>query len=121
MSRSPFANIAIAAVLMSSAIVASAPAHAEQVGGYVAAGVAGGLIGVVIGSDLLSRHDDRRIVDGPTRWYGVPGYQRPRVLYAGDGVPVAGPGRHVVCDWQDRYDRLERYIGSRRICWVEAR
>jgi len=119
MSRSSFAPVAVAAVLASAAIVSTTPARADRAGDIVA----GGVVGVVIGAGLASWHgdDDRFAATAPTYWYGSPGYQRPRRIHAGSVVPLAGPGRHVVCDWQDRYDRLERYAGSRRICWVEAR
>lgn len=60
-----------------------------------------------------------RIV-GPTMWYGTPGYAKPiPIERAYIGAP--GPGRHVVCADQARYDRREAYVGSHRICWVEAR
>ena len=94
----------------------SVPAKAEPVGAVVAAGVVGG----VFGAGLVSLSRDRdRIPDGtPTLWYGSPGRQRPVIMTSADHP---GPGRKPVCDWQDRYDRRERYIGSRRICWIEAR
>lgn len=106
------------------AAVVAGPAKAAPVGAVVAAGVIGTVLGVGIAS--AAHRDDTRFVEGYPVWdYGVPTYQRPRpvVHYAPAGyapVAVAGPGRHRVCAWQERYDRHERYIGSRRICWVEA-
>lgn len=62
-----------------------------------------------------------RIAEGYPVWdYGVPGHQRPRAVTAWTPIAAAGPGRHRVCGWQNRYDRHENYVGSRRICWVEA-
>ncbi len=59
------------------------------------------------------------------RWLGAPGWQRPQRAAISpwaraDGTMV-GPGRHVVCALEPRYDRHERYVGSRQVCWSEAR
>ena len=51
----------------------------------------------------------------------VPGWPGTRVAVADLGLPQVGPTRHTVCARQDGYDRHERYIGSRPICWTEAR
>ncbi len=119
MSGPSFAKFALVAALSAASIVSSRPAAAEPVGALLAAGFVGG----VLGAGLASSHgrDDGRWVEGaPVHWYGVPGYQRSEVLPARVLMPGAGPGRHVVCGWQERYDRHEHYVGSRRICWVEA-
>lgn len=71
-------------------------------------------------------------VGASVRHVGAPGWQRgrngwvvgppgTRVAVADLGFPYAGPNRHTVCGWQDRFDRRERYVGSQRICWTEAR
>lgn len=108
MSFSSITKFAIVTALLGATIAgAPKPASAEPVGAFLAAGVVGG----VLGAALASRHDEGRyLADAPVHYYGAPGYQRASV----------GPGRHTVCAWQERYDRHERYIGSRRICWVEA-
>lgn len=111
-------SLGLAAALV--AVLMSQPAKAAPVGAVVAAGVAG----VVVGAGLAAAagRDDGRFVEGYPVWdYGTPGWQRPRAAYGTMAVAAAGPGRHRVCGWQDRYDRHERYVGSRRICWVEAR
>lgn len=101
------------------AAVAAGPAKATPVGAVVAAGFVGTVLGAGIAS--AAHRDEVRYVEGHPVWdYGVPAYQRPRPVVYGTPVAVAGPGRHRVCAWQERYDRHERYIGSRRICWVEA-
>ncbi len=102
------------------------PAKAEPVTGIFAAGFVGAVVGAGIASS--SRRDGIRYYDGYAAWdYGVPGYQRPRPAHmplSPTGYALAeapGPGRHRVCAWQERYDRREHYVGSRRICWIEAR
>ena len=95
--------------------VAGGPARAEVVGGVFA--------GVTLGFGFGAIHSGgARYVEGYPVWdYGVPGYQRPRPVTAWTPVAAAGPGRHRVCAWQERYDRHENYVGSRRVCWIEAR
>ena len=116
-------NTSILSLGLAAALVATAmpvPAKANPVGAVIAAGA----IGVVVGAGLASatqRGEDRFVEPYPVWDYGVPGYQRPRPVGVYDRIAAPGPGRHRVCAWQDRYDRHERYIGSRRICWVEAR
>jgi hypothetical protein len=106
--------------------VVTTPAKAEPVAGLFAAG----FVGAIFGAGIASTHERHglRYSDGYGAWdYGVPGYQRPRpavVPVSPTGyalVEAPGPGRHRVCAWQDRFDRREHYIGSRRICWIEAR
>ncbi len=110
MSFSSIMKSAVVATLVGASVASySKPASAEPVAAFVAAGVVGGVLGAGLASN--HRDDDRRLESASTRFYGVPGYQRAAV----------GPGRHTVCAWQERYDRYEQYIGSRRICWVEAR
>jgi len=110
-------SLGVAAAL--AATLMSLPAKAEPVAGLFAAGFVGAVIGAGIASS--ARRDEGRIVEGYPVWdYGVPTYQRPRPVMAYSPVAVAGPGRHRVCAWQERYDRHENYIGSRRICWIEA-
>lgn len=99
----------VAAFVGASSLGLSTPVSAEPVSAFVAAGVVGGVLGAGLASN--HRDDERRPEAASARFYGVPGYQRSSV----------GPGRHTVCAWQERYDRYEQYIGSRRICWVEAR
>jgi hypothetical protein len=118
-------SIGLAAALAATAM--SLPAKAEPVTGIFAAGFVGAVIGAGIASST-SRRDGIRYYDGVAAWdYGVPGYQRPRpavVPVSASGyalVEAPGPGRHRVCAWQDRFDAREHYIGSRRICWIEAR
>lgn len=95
------------------------PAKSAPVGAVVAAGTVGVILGAGIAS--LGRRDEPRYVLGGEWDYGAPGWQRPRpVGWRGFDV-LPGPGRHRVCAWQERYDSRERYMGSRRICWVEAR
>lgn len=122
---------AIGAAATVAALSMGTPAKAEPVTGAV---LAAGFVGGVFGAGLMasSRDEPRILADAPVHWWGVPGYEKRRVLrpvlvegrhgprtaYA---LPVVGPGRHTVCGWQERYDRHERYIGSRQICWVEAR
>ncbi|WP_333823528.1 hypothetical protein [Pinisolibacter sp.] len=117
-------SIGLAAALAATAM--SLPAKAEPVTGIFAAG----FVGAVFGAGLASTNHRRdiRYYDGYAAWdYGVPGYQRPRPAVApisASGyalVEAPGPGRHRVCARQDRFDRREHYIGSRRICWIEAR
>ncbi len=59
------------------------------------------------------------------RWLGAPGWQRPQRAvvspWARADDAMVGPGRHVVCALEPRYDRRERYVGSRQVCWSEAR
>lgn len=119
MSLSAITKFAVATAVAAVSMMPGAGAQAEPVGALVATGVVAG----VLGAGLVSRHSDEgRWVEGaPVHWYGVPGYQRAEVLPARVYMPGAGPGRHVVCGWQERYDRHEHYVGSRRICWVEAR
>lgn len=117
-------SIGLAAALAAAAL--TTPAKAEPVAGLFAAG----FVGAVFGAGIASAHHRRdvRYLESTAEWdYGVPGYQRPRPAY----VPVSasgyalveapGPGRHRVCRWQDRYDARQHYVGSRRICWIEAR
>lgn len=113
----------------------SGPARAEGIGLFagVGAGVGVGLGFGVFGDDREAPGDMRRLPAGASvRYVGQPGWQRgmhgwvpgypgSRVSVSDLGLPYAGPGRHTVCGWQDRYDRHERYAGSQRICWVEAR
>jgi hypothetical protein len=112
----------IVSIGLAAAVAAAlaTPAKAEPVAGIFAAGFVGAVIGAGIAS--TARRDETRWVEGYPVWdYGVPAYQRPRPVMYGTPVAVAGPGRHRVCAWQERYDRHEHYIGSRRICWIEAR
>lgn len=115
-------SIGLAAAL---AAALATPAKAEPVAGLFAAGFVGAVWGAGIAS---AQRRDIRYYDGYAAWdYGVPGYQRPRpavVPISASGyalVEAPGPGRHRVCAWQDRFDAREHYIGSRRICWIEAR
>ena len=117
-------SIGLAAALAAAGL--STPARAEPVAGLFAAG----FVGAVWGAGIVSMHHRRdvRYLESAPEWdYGVPGYQRPRPAYVPHApagyllVEAPGPGRHRVCGWQDRYDRHERYVGSRRICWIEAR
>lgn len=101
------------------ATLVAQPARAAPVGAVVAAGFVGAVYGAGLAS-AATREEPRRVLPGD--WdYGSPGWQRPRRVDAWTPVAWAGPGRHRVCAWQDRYDRHERYVGSRRICWTEAR
>jgi hypothetical protein len=118
----------IGAIAAIGATMLTAPARAEGIGHFAGIGVGLGLD--VGGSD---RETVRSVPAGATvRWVGAPGWQRgrngrvygwpgTRVAVRDLGFPDPGPNRHTVCGWQDRYDRHERWIGSRRICWVEAR
>lgn len=121
--RTPMVNKSVLSLGLTVALVVGAmalPARATPVGAVIAAGA----VGVVVGAGLASAmgRDETRFVEPYPVWdYGVPGHQRPRPVGVYDRVAAPGPGRHRVCAWQDRYDRHERYIGSRRICWVEAR
>ena len=116
-------TLGLAAALAAFAL--NTPAKAEPVAGLFAAGFVGAVFGAGIAS---ARHRDIVLHDGYAAWdYGVPGYQRPRPAYVPASptgyalVEAPGPGRHRVCARQDRFDRREHYIGSRRICWIEAR
>lgn len=109
-----------------AAATISAPARAEGFGLFAG-------IGVGLGFGDGDRPAMRSLPAGASvRYVGSPGWQRgrnhwvagypgTRVAVRDLGFPYAGPNRHTVCGWQDRYDRHERYIGSQRICWVEAR
>ncbi|MDK9695107.1 MAG: hypothetical protein OEL76_01800 [Siculibacillus sp.] len=114
-------SIGLAAALAAAAMTSQA--RAEPVAGIFAAGI-------VLGTGIASMHHRRDIhhSESAVVWdHGVPGYQRPRPLLVSHApagyalVEAPGPGRHRVCARQDRYDRHEHYIGSRRICWIEAR
>ena len=63
--------------------------------------------------------------DAEPRWMGSPAWQKPvrasRADTWGSGWASVGPDRHTICALQPRYDRKERYVGSREVCWVEAR
>lgn len=92
------------------------PAKAASGGGLFA----GGFIGAVWGGGDATLGG--RVVEGAPVWdYGSPGWQRPVPLFPGEPVAITGPGRKRVCARQDRYDGHENYVGSRRICWIEAR
>lgn len=94
------------------------PAKATSGGAFFA----GGFVGAVWGAGLASQGNRARVVESAPVWdYGSPGWQRPIPLHPGEPVAIAGPGRQRVCAWQDRYDGHENYVGSRRICWIEAR
>ncbi|MCE1237103.1 MAG: hypothetical protein LWW93_12205 [Hyphomicrobiales bacterium] len=99
------------------------PARADGGGLFAAMGLfereaAGGMRSLPAGASV-------RYVGAPAWQRGrngwVQGYPGTRVAVSDLGYPYAGPNRHTACGWQDRYDRHERYIGSQRICWVEAR
>lgn len=111
-----------------AATTISVPARAEGFGLFAGVGVG---IGLGFGGDdhatMRSIPVGRsvRYVGSPGwqrgRNHWVPGYPGTRVAVRDLGFPYPGPGRHTVCGWQDRFDRHERYIGSQRLCWVEAR
>ncbi len=101
----------------------SVPARAEGFDLFAAVGLrdpeaAGGMRTLPAGASV-------RYVGAPAWQRGrngwVPGRPGTRVAVADLGFAYAGPNRHTVCGWQDRFDRRERYIGSQRICWTEAR
>lgn len=124
--------LAIGAIAIIGTLATAAPVRAEGIGLFASAGIG---VGVGVG------HDDgfawpwlreTRPAGTSLRYVGVPGYQRPvdvwvpgrpgrRVPVAALGLPYEGPDRKTVCGWQERYDRHEHYIGSQRICWIEAR
>ena len=111
-------TLGIAAALAAFAL--NTPAKAEPVAGLFAAGAVGAVVGMGIAA--AQRDRDVRYLESEVDWdYGVPGYRRPRPVTAWTPVAYAGPGRHRVCAWQERYDRYEHNVGSRRICWTEAR
>ena len=114
--------LVLGAIAAIGATVMSAPARAEATGIFAALG--------------LDTSDDARMRSLPAgasvRHVGAPGWQRgrtvrvpgrpgTRVAVAELGAPHVGPTRHTVCSRQDGYDRHERYIGSRPICWIETR
>lgn len=123
--------LVIGAMAAIGAAVISGPARADGIG--IFAGVGVGLGFGVFGDGREAPGDMRTLPAGASvRYVGRPGWQRgrngwvpgrpgTRVAVSELGLPYAGPGRHTVCGWQDRYDRHERYAGSQRICWVEAR
>lgn len=87
-------------------------------------------VGVALGFDAPSTRIDSLPAGARVRWVGVPGWQSARTVrvpgWPGTRVAVSdlgqvGPDRHVVCAREDRFDRRERYRGSRPVCWVEAR
>jgi len=109
-----------------AAATISAPARAEGFGLFAGIGVGLGFgDGDRPAMRSLPAGASVRYVGSPGRQRGrdhwVAGYPGTRVAVRDLGFPYAGPNRHTVCGWQDRYDRHERYIGSQRICWVEAR
>ncbi|MER2605934.1 MAG: hypothetical protein ABTQ29_08905 [Siculibacillus sp.] len=124
------APLALATAVFLPATMPSTSASATPAGAVVAAGV----VGAVWGAGLASAHggtlDGGWVEGAPVHYHGVPGYQRRVVLQpvvhptrAGRTavyVPAPGPGRQTTCAWQPRYDRHEHYVGSRKICWVEA-
>lgn len=114
----------IGAMATLGAALIGSPARAEGFGIFAGVGVA---FGFGDGSSTM-----RSLPAGSSvRFVGVPGRQRPVQVYVpgrpgtrvatADLFPDAGPGRRTVCAWQDRWDRHERYAGSQRLCWVEAR
>lgn len=101
-------TILVVGLAVAVATAAIVPAKAEPVGGILAAGVVGAIFGAGIASTM--RSDDADVT-----------YVGPNAPRLGRYAPYTpGPGRHVVCARQDRYDRYERYVGSQRVCWVEA-
>ncbi len=119
----------IGAMAAIGAAVISGPARAEGIGLFAGIGVGFGIF-----SDGREAPGDLRVLPAgaSVRYVGQPGWQRgvngrvpgypgSRVAVSDLGLPYAGPTRHTVCGWQDRWDRHERYIGSQRVCWVEAR
>ncbi len=122
--------LAIGAIATLGALAMTVPAKAEGVGLFAGVGID---FGVGRGEGFAWPWSRPSVPAGRSlRHVGVPGYHKPvevwvpgrpgtRVPVAALGFPYEGPDRKTVCGWQDRFDRHERYIGSQRICWVEAR
>lgn len=124
--------LVIGAIATFGAVAMTIPAKADGFGVFASAGVRFDF-GLGRGEGFAWPWSRETVPAGRSvRYVGVPGYRKPVEVWApgrpGTRVPVAalgfpheGPGRKTVCGWQERYDRHETYVGSQRVCWVEAR